>query len=78
MRVGSCAPGTYTHVVVSVQLRNLTRRQYTWDTPMALSSAYHKAPRWAAEELKKEKVKGRATIRAIGVDVTTRQGSWKD
>lgn len=77
MRVGKAPLATYVHITVRVDLMNGRTEVYIWDTPMALSSAYHKGPRWAADVMKKEKIRGRSQVRGLYVKAEIRQGSWK-
>jgi hypothetical protein len=61
MKSAHAPEGYYTHVAVSA-LVGEGWRCVSWDTPMALLPAMHKAPEWMRQSLRADKVRGRSKI----------------
>ena len=68
--------GMYSDVRVSVTLRTGKLLSYRWSTPFGLATAFHKAPTWAREEMKKQGVRGRSNVTYISVSVEMKKGNY--
>ncbi len=69
--ISSKAPaGVFTRVRVVVTLSNERFYSFVWDTPMTVSAALHKAPRWARHDMATAKVSGRSKI--VGLEAEAR------
>jgi hypothetical protein len=76
MRSSTAPHGFYTEVEVIVRLKDRSYT-YAWSTPMGLSQAYSKAPGWAKEAMREEKVKGRTGILGWAIEVRYKRGIYR-
>lgn len=76
MRYAKAPEGFHTSVEVHVRLKNGVSKSFRWSTGMAVMPTYHKAPKWAMQELKELNVKGRSAIAQIEVVARLAPGNF--
>jgi hypothetical protein len=66
-----------TCVDVAVRLTNGQVLSYRWTTKLSMRRALSMGPRWAIQEMRKEKIKGRSAVRGWEVGVRQERPTCK-
>lgn len=78
MRSARAPKGFRTVVDIKVTLKGARRYEGSWETPIAVKPAYHKAVSWIDQDLLGRGIKGRTTVQRIQVDVRYEEGEFTD